>query len=199
LFVVLFVLSGAAAGAQPDTSATGATVIAYAKDHQNGIRFSAILVGLSLFVGLLFYGQVRHVLRQDPDSESWAAIAFGGAILFATGGGVVSGVGLALSEEPGKLDPGAAQALNLLYMDIPLVLFVGVGILMFFFGVAIVRSRLLPTWVGWLGLVCGVVALLPVAFFGFAGATVWTLAVSIILILRPASAPAASPQPVPAR
>ena len=189
-FVVLLVTSGPRAGTQPESSATGASVIAYAKSHQNGIRVSAVLVGLSLFVGLFFYGHLRAFLRRDPDVEGLAAIAFGGAVLFATAGGVVSGVGLALAEQPDKLDPAAAQTLNLLYMDIPLVLFIGIGILMFASGWAIVRSRLLPVWIGWLGLVFGVVAVFPLGFFAFLGAGVWTLIVSILLTMRAGATPA---------
>lgn len=75
----------------------------------------------------------------------------------------------------------------------------GLSILFVAFGSAIVRGKLLPTWLGWVAFPLALVALIPpIGFIAFIGAGVWTLIVSIALWLRleKAGAPtAAAPAP----
>jgi hypothetical protein len=73
-------------------------------------------------------------------------------VLFAAGGAVTGGASLALADDPGKLDPAAAQTLNVLARDLAMILYAGLGLLMLAAGLAIVRSRLLPAWLGWVGI-----------------------------------------------
>ena len=186
LFVVLLVVGSVVPGSVPKTTASGAEVVTYASDHQNALRVSAILIGISLLVGLVFYGELRALLRKDSSVESLAAISFGGAVLFATGGGTVSGVALAVADQPSKLDPAAAQTLNILYIDLPLVLLVGLGIVMFTAGIAIVRSGLLPSWLGWSGIVLGVVGVFPLGLIALILGALWTLAASIVMTIMAA-------------
>jgi hypothetical protein len=148
------------------------------------MRASAIIIGLSLVVGLFFYGQLREYLRRDPKLETLATVCYGGAVLFAAGGGAVAGTALALVDQPRKLDPAAAQSLNVLYTDLPLVLLVGLGALMFAAGLAIVWRRVLPVWLGWAGIVLGVVATLPLGAFSLILGGLWTLAVSVVMTVR---------------
>jgi hypothetical protein len=158
-------------------------VISYARNHGGALDASAVLIGFSLVFGLFFYGQVRAVLRRTAATESLAAVSFGGAVLFAAGGGVAAGTSLALADHPGRLTPAAAQTLNVLGRDLPMILFAGAGILMLAAGIAIVRSRLLPAWLGWAGIVLGVVGVLPVGFVAVLAAAAWTLAASVVMTL----------------
>jgi hypothetical protein len=58
-------------------------------------------------------------------------------------------------------------------------------------GLATLRGRALPGWLGWIAVVIGVVAVTPIGFFGFLGLMGWTLVVSVLLFLR-AGTPAGS-------
>ena len=184
VFVALLVVSAFLPGSMPSSSASGVQIIAYAKGHQNSLNASAFLIGLSLFFGLIFYGQLSGYLRSSPKGERLATIAFGGAVLFAAGGGVAGGTSLALADSPQKLDPAAAQALYALMRDLPMILFVGVGVLMFAAGVAIVRSQLLPRWLGYAGIIFGVITVLPLGFVALVIGAAWTLAASVAMMLR---------------
>jgi hypothetical protein len=182
--VALLVVSAFLPGSMPSSSASGVQIIAYAKAHQNSLNASAFLIGLSLFFGLIFYGQLSGYVRSSPKGERLATISFGGAVLFAAGGGVAGGTSLALADSPQKLDPAAAQALYALMRDLPMILFVGVGVLMFAAGLAIVRSQLLPRWLGYAGIILGVITLLPLGFLALVIGAVWTLAASVAMMLR---------------
>jgi hypothetical protein len=51
-------------------------------------------------------------------------------------------------------------------------------------GIAIVRGRWLPVWTGWLALVLAVVTFAPLPNAGAPAAGLWTLVVSIVLLVR---------------
>lgn len=88
LFVILLVVSVFLPGSLPSSAASGRAIIAYAQSQQTDLTVSSVVIGISLFVGLLFYGQLRWRLRYVPAADEWATISFGGAVLFAAGGGV---------------------------------------------------------------------------------------------------------------
>jgi hypothetical protein len=185
VFVVILVVGQVLLGNEPGSSASAAKVVAFYSAHRGGIRASSYLTGLSLVFGLFFYGYLRDHIRRFERSTHLAAIAFGGAVLFAVGGALGAGTQLALADTPRSLSPAAAQALNLLQQDVTVFAIAGgVAGLLIASGLAIVRGRQLPTLVGWLGLVLGVVSLAPVRNVGAPLAGVWTLVVSILLWVR---------------
>lgn len=96
---------------------------------------------------LLFFASALRV-RLRGRAEGLAALGFGGGIL-AAGGGILSSVGLALADVPSKLDPSAAQALNVLSNDVFLPFTIGFTAFMIGNGLAVVRGR--PACLGRLG------------------------------------------------
>jgi hypothetical protein len=48
---------------------------------------------------------------------------------------------------------------------------------------AVVRTRALPVWVGWIGVVAGIIALASIVFFPWFVIALWLLAASIILFV----------------
>jgi hypothetical protein len=61
-----------------------------------------------------------------------------------------------------------------------------------------IRGTLLPTWLGWVGVVLFVLQFTPAGFFAAILALVWLIALSVMLYLRgePAEAEAAGQSPV---
>ena len=57
-------------------------------------------------------------------------------------------------------------------------------------GVAILRAKTLPVWLGWVGIVIAVISVTPIGFFGLLATMAWSLIVSVLLYLR--GAPAAT-------
>jgi hypothetical protein len=128
----------------------------------------------------------RHVMtfRGSAAGDVLPALSFGGAVLVAVGGSIFASVTIALSDVPGKLGPGAAQALNALSNDFFVPLIAGTCVFMIANGLATLRGRTLLAWLGWIGILIGIVAITPVGFFGFLGLMGWTLLVSVLLVVR---------------
>lgn len=193
--VVLLVLSQVLLGNEPGENASAGQVVAFYNAHHGGIQVSAYLTGLAVVSGLFFYAYLSDHIRRAENSARLAIAAFGGAVLFAVGGALSAGTQFALADVPGKLSPAAAQALNLLQQDISVFLIAaGAAGLLLASGLAILRGRQLPAWVGWLGLVLGIASLVPLRNIGAPLAGIWTLVVSILLCLR-AGRPTSSPEP----
>jgi hypothetical protein len=167
-------------------SSTGAKILAHYVAHRNSVRVSGLLTVLAVFVGVIFFGLLRNYLRQHEASRGLTATAFGGVLLFAASGGLSAGTDFALTDSPSHLAPAAAQALNLISMDMTFGLSTaGLAILFFAFGLAIVKSTLLPTWLGWVAFPLALSALVvPIGFIAFVGSGVWTLIVSIAMWQR---------------
>jgi hypothetical protein len=57
----------------------------------------------------------------------------------------------------------------------------GVAVLVLAAGASVVRHGGLPKWLGWLGIVIGILAFTPAGFFAFLAAGIWILIASVML------------------
>jgi hypothetical protein len=108
-------------------------------------------------------------------------------IVFAAGAIVSGTIHLELADyadNTDTIDPAAIQALNAFEFNFFMFFPVGLGTLLLASGISVIRHVSFPKWVGWLGLVSGVLFLTPVFFAGFVLAPLWILIVSIIGISR---------------
>ena len=199
IFAVLIIVSFAISGETPDVNDSGQHVINYFTDNKDSQLASGFLGAYAsvffLFWGATFRGYIRRV---SPESSTLAALSFGGAVALAIGGAIFSGITVALSDAPDKLDPGAAQALNVLNNDLFPPLIVGVAVFSIANGLATLRWGILPAWLGWVALLIGVVAITPIGFFGALAMVVWTIVVSILLLVRGRNEPTRATAPPPA-
>jgi uncharacterized membrane protein len=191
IFIALLVVGVGVTWNTPDTKDSATKVLAYYQTHKNRVSLGSYLIALSLFFGLFFFGALRGFLRRDPRTNSLATVAFGGGILFAVSGGLVSGAGFALADNPRVIGPQVAQALNLVSSDMlaPLLL-AGLGVIFFATGLAIVRAELLPRWVGWVSMVVGVVSLTPVGWLMMIALILLVVTVGVRLATQPTPEPA---------
>ena len=173
-------------GSSPSASASGAKVLAFYTSHQTRIEIGGLLVVLSVVVGVIFFGMLRDYLRRSEASRGLTATAFGGVIIFALSGVLGSGTDWALTDSPKHLTPAAAQGLNLFNMDgTYAVSAAGAAILLIAYGMAILKSGLLPAWLGWVAMPLALCNLIPpIGIVGFVGTGLWVPAVSIALWLR---------------
>lgn len=175
---VLFIaLVGAGIGLTwntPDTKDAATKVLAYYQMHKHRVMLGSYLIALGVFFGLFFFGALRDFLRRGT-ADRLATVAFGGGILFAVAGGLVSGTGFALADQPHVMSAQTAQALNLLGSNLlaPLLL-ASLGVVLFATGLGIVCARLMPRWTGWLAMACGVVSLTPIG---------WLMMVALALLV----------------
>jgi hypothetical protein len=99
-------------------------------------------------------------------------------------GGVAVYIGLdfALNSAPDALAPAAAQALNVLALRLVFPLSLGAFVFGIAAGVAILRSKLLPSWLGWVSIV--IALLTPIWILQVLVLYLWAVVVSILLFKR---------------
>jgi hypothetical protein len=188
LFVVLVVVGFLVAGDTPDID-SAAPAIRGDYDNEGKHQVSAFLVALSAISLLFFGGYWRAVLRDlHPSGRTTANVALVGAGVAAAGLGVSSLIHAALAEAAQKsqvADP-TLQALNALdnWSFYPFA--VGLTAFVLASGVALVRGRrFFPPWLGWAGVVLGVLQLIPfTGFFAALATAVWILVISLMLFAR---------------
>jgi hypothetical protein len=182
VFVAL-ILASVFIESTPGSNENASSVLTYYQAHQNTTSATALLIGLGVIFGLIFFGYLREYMRQDRPTRGLAWTAFGGVLVFAVGGVISAGSFVALGDQPHALNAAAAQTLNLIQNDVSNSL-TQAGLAVFYLatGAAILRGRLLPAWLGWVSLVLGVLAAsLILAFIAFMLTGLWVIVVAIML------------------
>ena len=200
VFVVLFVVITLIFGEGQDaTEKTADEIVDYYKDHDDEQSVAAILVGFAATALLFFAGYLRRVLYRASGSEGFLpTVAWGGAIVFASGAIAGATIHLALADladDTDVVDPVVLQTLNALDWDNFLFFPVGLGTLVLATGISAVRSGVLPKWLGWLGIVVGVGFFTPAWFLGFIGGPLFVLITSVVLLVRERRGSAQAPPP----
>jgi hypothetical protein len=180
LFLALVIASSIIGGEGPDADDSTQTVLDFWADDDTQIA-SALLAGLAAVPLVWFGGSIRDHLRAvAPASERLATLLFGGFVMVAVGVTAFSGFQLAAADTIGDVPPEVTQTLSVLYSDFFLPFAAGVLILFLAVGTAILRYRILPTWLGWGAflIVIGFIVFFPV---GGILAAIWIATVSILL------------------
>jgi hypothetical protein len=157
-------------------------VISWYASHHANQKVGDILLAFAMVLLVFFAAATRSYLRRGSGGEGPAALMLGGAVL-AAGLLIVSlCTDYALAANYNHLSPSGAQALNSLgqtFLPLP-------GLLAFYLasGVAILASRRLPAWMGWVGVVLGIASVTPAAIAGFFGLVLWPAVIGIVIYLR---------------
>jgi hypothetical protein len=77
--------------------------------------------------------------------------------------------------------PVATQTLSALYNNFFFGFPAGVGTLLLASSLVILRTRVLPAWVGWFAFVLGIISISPLGFFAFLAVFLWIAIVSWML------------------
>lgn len=194
VFVVLVAASIFIVPAQPSSHASLAKLSSYYdKGHQGVFFVAADLAVLAIIVGVFWFWYFRDwLIASDPASRRLATVGFAGALLFAGGGALASGINFLLSDASGHAPAAVLQALNYL-MDLNTG-FIGVGTATFLAASAIlvIRTRVLPVWLGWVAAVFAVAAIV-LGFLGLLGIGLWLIATNIVIIRRSGTPAVVSP------
>ena len=199
LYVVLFVVGTIfAVGNEPAGDASPTDVMRwYAKSgHRDRIHIGWVLVGLGIFFFLWFLAALRAaLLRLVGDGFLTTLATVGGAVYAA-----LALVAIAVNDAVKTMSddtyhhqvyPELIHAAN----DATYVLHstggVGVGTMMIAASLAVVRTRALPVWLGWIGVAAGIIALASIVFFPWALIALWLLVASVLLFVASPERPAA--------
>jgi len=205
VFAVLYVAGVLMASGQPHTNdkikhSTTAAAAAWQKYYSDSGHRTAILIGAFVLAAavialLVFASFLADRLASDGASSTAARLVFGAAVLFAA---VTLGGAIALAWIPGAKAFGDSPLPvgSITYLGSQLgfaMLLLGGGaaaaLMLVSAGWAATRSGTLPTWLGWTGVVIGVlIFFLGVFFIPMALLVLWVLVASIVLLRRRGSA-----------
>jgi hypothetical protein len=191
LYVVLFVIgtilefSGA-----PSGDASPGEVVRWYSDagHRDQIHIGWVLVGAGIFFFLWFLVALRQALIRLVGEGFLPTLAtVGGAVYaaLALAAVAISNAVRTMNDDTYRhqvfpeLVHAASDAAYVLHSTGG----VGVGAMMIAASLAVVRTRALPVWLGWVGVAAGIVALASIAFFPWFVIALWLLAASVILFV----------------
>jgi hypothetical protein len=189
LYVVFFVVGTILlVGDEPNGDASPGEVVRWYSDsgHRDRVTLGWALVGLGLFFFLWFLVALRQALIRLVGEGFLPTLAtVGGAVYAAL---ALAGIAVHMAIKTMSDDtfqhqvyPPLIHAAN----DAGYVLHstggVGIGTLMIAGSLAVVQTRVLPVWLGWVGVAAGIIALASIVFFPWFLIALWLLAASAIL------------------
>jgi len=184
-FVIVLVALITGGGETPDGNARPLVVISYYSVHRSEIELSSVLLVFAALFLVLWTASLRSYLRREPAAEGPSALALAGGAMAGIGATILASLEYGLAHELGHLGPQSAQTLNLLDNVLFLPFVLGILLLALGGGVAIVRSGLLPRWLGWVGVVVAILAAIPpIGFAALLAFVLWTLVTSVLVYLR---------------
>ena len=189
--VVLFVLQGEA----PDSDSTADKIMNYYNGRSDRLLAAVFLSPAAAALLVVFASRVSALARRRGNDGAGPAVLVGGAVLWGAGLLVGSMLELALLDASDNGQTQAAETLNVLSGSAWLPFIAGTAVMLSGAGMtALGTPGLLPSWLGWVGLVIGIVALFgPGGFAAFFVGPLWVLAAGLMLGLRSADSTAAQP------
>jgi len=183
--VLAIIASFAIVGETPDTDAPVSEVVSFYTKHDSDAQFGGAILSLGALLFLIFSATVAGVLRKAQGGTGGSsAIAYGGGILFAAGATLFAGLTFALGDVGADIDPAAAQAINVLNEDLFFPIAVGCEAFLIGAAAGVLKTGVLPKWLGWLAIVGIVVGLTPIGFVSIAILGIFTLVSSVMLSMR---------------
>jgi hypothetical protein len=185
LFAVLTAVAFLSGEETPDANATPAKVIVFFTAHKSNIETSAILAAVAFLFVVFWAGAFAGFLRRRGASPALTGLVIAAASLMAVGAALFSGIEYVLAHDLHYFGPQTAQTLNVLNNSLFLPLAIGGCVYGIASGLAILATRALPVWLGWVALVLGILSAAgPIGFIALLVLVVWTLVVSIMVFLR---------------
>ncbi|HEX2127979.1 MAG TPA: hypothetical protein VHF58_02045 [Solirubrobacterales bacterium] len=192
LFIVVLIVGFVLMGDGTDAEEPVEEIVAFYADNKDEIQIGAFVGVLAGLLLMAFGAYLRSFLRRAVGEDSiLPSLAFIGTVIVALSLAIDSTISFALAESADNIDPAAVQALQALWDSdfIPFIL----GIITFLLGagLAILRSDVLPKWLGGLMILALIIGFTPIGWAAGLVAAVSILILSVLLTMRARSAPAA--------
>ncbi len=184
-FVVVGILGFAIGGEPEGADKPAPTIVKFYVDNKDSVQLGAILAAVAGVLLIFFAAYLRTVLHAAAGpGEILSLVAFVGLVVVAIGFAVDGMISFALADAAGDIDPVAAQALQALWDNDFIPLIMGVMAFLWATGLAVLKSGVLPRWLGWVMIALGVIAATPIGFVAAIGAAILVLVISIMLTMR---------------
>jgi hypothetical protein len=193
LYVVLFIVGSILlySGA-PDSDSPPAKIVAYYSDsgHRDKIGVGWIVAGLGVFFFLWFLSALRRAVRrwEGEDGYLTALATIGGAVYAALAFAALAvNMGIRTMSDDTyhhTVYPELIHAAD----DAGYILHAtggaGASAMIIAASLAAMRAAAVRSWIGWLGIVAGVLALASILFFTQAAIAIWIVVASLLLFAR---------------
>jgi len=165
----------------PDATTGAAQVAKFVHSNRGGLYLNAYLSSLAVLVGAVFLWYLRDVVAPAIPGRRLANLGFAGAILFLVGGIYNAGTSFAMADVAKHADPTVLQTLNIFSEDVNSFDGGATAVLMGATSLGILRSKALPSWLAYVGLVLAVASLV-LPFLGLLGVGIWVLLTTITIL-----------------
>ncbi len=189
--IALLVAGFAIGGEPPEASDDQQEILDFYLDNKDSIQIGAVLGGLAGVFLIFFAYHLRTALNAAGQTALSATVLVGAAII-AVAGAIDGTILFALAETADDIDASQLQTLQALWDNDFLLFDLGFLVFLISSGIAIMRTGLLPSWLGWVAIALAILLVTPAFFVGLFGMLAWVLIVSIALAVRArrAAAPA---------
>jgi hypothetical protein len=186
---LIFVSFGPLSSGQPNENASGVTVVHWYNTHMDKQWATIWLVGLALFLILIFVTHLRTVLLQAGGQRLWPNILFASGVIFVAAMIVAGSFQVTLLLSAHSHDVAVAHFVNFYSQNDELLFLASMVFLTLSAGLAILLNREgspLPKALGWYSLLVAVVgAAGPLSALGFLfGFPIWVLATGIVISVK---------------
>lgn len=185
---LIFVSFGPLSSGSPGENASGRTVAHWYNTHVNAQWATIWMVGLALFLILVFVTQLRTVLIEAGGQRLWPNMAFASAISLVAGIIVTGTFAITLIIASHNHDYTVAHFVNFYNSNSYLVILAGIDFLTLSTGLAILLNRgvaPLPKLLGWYSILVAVVGTVgPLSFFALFGFPIWVIATGIVIAVK---------------
>jgi hypothetical protein len=187
LFVAAVILLESGTG-PPGDEASPQEYLAYYQGEDSGILWAGVVFQLGAVFFLWFLGSLRaRLVAAEGPLARLTATAFAGGIVAAACALLLPTPDMAGALSEDQLTPDAAIVFNNLGDAFFLGAEFAAAVLVAATALVILGTRALPRWLGWVSLALALLLLIaPIGWAGLIfGMPLWTLAVSLLLYLRP--------------
>ncbi len=206
---MLVIVTIAISGSPPKETDSAARILKYYRDNADGIKAAAFIGTLATLPILFWAGSLWARMRRAENGQPrLAVVAVLGLVLAGATQAVLTAIGATIVLQLHSVGPTEAKLFFVLATTMGAIGTIGIAVLVLAAVSALAfRTHVFPTWVAWLGVANGVVAL--VACYGAASTSdaiaalglialviwaIWIIAISVIMI-RHTDAPVAIASP----
>jgi hypothetical protein len=179
----------AVGGSTPSVSDSGDKILRFYKQHRDRQMLAGLVLALGAMILLVYVAMLRWTLALAPARGRLATVAFGAGVIAVGGLLFMAAIHVALADSAKYVGPDTIRGLAALDNDSYVPMAAGIGAMVLAAGGSLVRTRLLPLWVGIVAIIAGVATFTPAGFFAVLLGALWIFVTSIWFAARPPAAP----------
>ena len=184
-FIAVGILSFIIGGEPKSADDPAREVVSWYVDNKDSVEVAAILSVVAGVLLVFFGAYLRDVLRAaGPGTEGLSLVAFMGFVVVAVAVAIDGTIMFAAAEAAEDVPAASLVALQALWDNDFLPFILGVELFLWGTGLAVVRTGVLPKWLGWVMIVLAVAGFTPIGFIAAIGSALLVLILSIWLSLR---------------